>query len=78
MSEKSETPKPKKIWYRLDNAALIFPAVRRPGWNNVFRMSATLSEPIDTMVLERAVADIKPRFPTFFVSEGIRSDQSVS
>jgi hypothetical protein len=25
----------KKQWYRLDNAALIFPAIIRKNWNNV-------------------------------------------
>ena len=30
-------------WLRLDNAALIFPAVRRRDWTNAFRISATLT-----------------------------------
>ena len=33
-------PEPKK-WMRLDNAAKIFPAVKRRDWSNVFRLSAT-------------------------------------
>ena len=41
----------KKQWYRLDNAALIFPAIIRKNWNNVFRVSATLKEPVDPEVL---------------------------
>ena len=57
----------KKQWYRLDNAALIFPAIIRKNWNNVFRVSATLKEPVDPEVLDRAIADLKPRFPTCFV-----------
>ena len=54
----------RKQWYRLDNAALIFPAIIRKNWNNVFRVSATLKEPVDPEVLNRAIAELKPRFPT--------------
>ena len=57
----------KKQWYRLDNAALIFPAIIRKNWNNVFRVSVTLKEPVDPDILDRAIADLKPRFPTCFV-----------
>ena len=57
----------KKQWYRLDNAALIFPAIIRKNWNNVFRVSATLRDPVDPETLNRAIADLKPRFPTCFV-----------
>ena len=54
-------------WMRLDNAALIFPAVRRQEWNNVFRESVTLTEPVDPQLLQRAVEDLQPRFPSLFV-----------
>ena len=57
----------KKQWYRLDNAALIFPAVMRKNWNNVFRVSVTLRDPVDPEVLGRAAEDLLPRFPTVFV-----------
>ena len=54
-------------WFRLDNAALIFPAIMRRGWNNCFRLSVTLREAVDPDCLVRAVADLHDRFPTFFV-----------
>jgi hypothetical protein len=57
----------RKQWYRLDNAALIFPAVMRKNWNNVFRVSVTLKEPVDPELLSRAAEDLLPRFPTVFV-----------
>ena len=57
----------KKQWYRLDNAALIFPAVMRKNWNNVFRVSVTLKEKVDPKILEQAAADLLPRFPTMYV-----------
>ena len=51
-------------WYRLDTAALIFPAIARRDWCNVFRVSATLTEPVDEATLQRAVDDLRPRFPS--------------
>ncbi|MBR6164499.1 MAG: hypothetical protein IKQ45_01070 [Clostridia bacterium] len=57
----------RRQWYRLDNAALIFPAVMRRNWNNVFRVSVTLKEQVDPAVLNRAIGDLRTRFPTIFV-----------
>ncbi len=57
----------KKQWFRLDNAALIFPAIIRRNWNNVFRLSVTLRDPVDPEALNRAAELLRPRFPTFFV-----------
>lgn len=52
---------------RLDNAALIFPAIRQRRWVNVFRVSATLTEPVDPTLLQQAVTELKPRFPSMYV-----------
>ncbi len=57
----------RKQWYRLDNAALIFPAVMRKNWNNTFRVSVTLQDKVDPEILSQAAADLLPRFPTVFV-----------
>ena len=57
----------RKQWYRLDNAALIFPAIIRKNWNNVFRVAVTLTEPVDPEILNRAAAELLPRFPTIYV-----------
>ena len=57
----------RKQWYRLDNAALIFPAVMRKNWNNVFRVSVTLKDAVDPELLSRAAAELLPRFPAVFV-----------
>ena len=51
-------------WVRLDNAAKIYPAVKRKNWSNVYRYSATLSEEVDKTVLKRALDVTVPRFPT--------------
>ena len=55
-----------KNWYRLDTAALIFPAIARRDRCNVFRVSATLSEDIDPEILQQAVNDLRPRFPSYY------------
>ena len=57
----------RKRWMRLDNAALIFPAIRQRRWANAFRVSATLREPVDPAVLQQAVDDLMPRFPSMYV-----------
>lgn len=56
----------RKNWYRLDTAALIFPAIARRDWCNVFRVSATLNEEIDPDILQQAVNDLRKRFPSFY------------
>ncbi|HCL21094.1 MAG TPA: hypothetical protein DHW47_04050 [Oscillibacter sp.] len=54
-------------WMRLDNAAKIFPAAKRRNWNNFFRISATLTEPVDTAVLASALDVTARRFPSIAV-----------
>lgn len=51
-------------WMRLDNAAKIYPAARRQNWSNVFRLSATLKEEIDTGVMQSALDVTVRRFPS--------------
>ena len=54
-------------WMRLDNAAKIYPAAKRRNWNNFFRISATLTESIDTGVLASALDVTARRFPSIAV-----------
>lgn len=51
-------------WLRLDNAAKIYPAARRKTWSNIYRMSVTLTEPVDKAVLQSALDATVPRFPS--------------
>ncbi len=51
-------------WMRLDNAAKIYPAARRRSWSNVYRLSATLTEPVDAAVLQSALDVTVRRFPS--------------
>lgn len=50
-------------WHKLDNAALIYPAISYEN-NSVFRMSVLLNQEIDPLDLQRAVNVTVPRFPT--------------
>ena len=52
-------------WFKLDNAAKIFPAVSTERNSNVFRISAHLYENIQPAHLQAALEKIMPRFPSF-------------
>jgi len=52
-------------WYKLDNAAKIFPAVSTDINTNIFRISAWLYEDVDKEILQKALEKILPRFPSF-------------
>ena len=54
-------------WMKLDNAAKIYPAAKRRNWNNFFRISATLTEPVDAVVLRSALDVTARRFPSIAV-----------
>ncbi len=58
------SPERKLRWMRLDNAAKIYPAAARQNWSNVFRLSATLYEPVDVAVLQSALDVTVRRFPS--------------
>ncbi len=59
-----KTKNPKK-WMKLDNAALIYPATMNRNWTALFRLSATLTEPIDEDILEVAQKRTLRRLPWF-------------
>ena len=48
-------------WYRLDNAAKIYPAVRTKKWSGNFRLSLNFKEAVDPAVLQQALDDIRKR-----------------
>lgn len=54
-------------WMHLDNAAKIYPAAATSRWSNVFRLSATMSEPVDREVLQSALDVTVRRFPSIAV-----------
>ncbi len=58
---------PPKNWFRLDNAGKLYPAIKNSRWTSLYRMSVSLTEPVDPVKLQQAVNDILPRFPSFAV-----------
>ncbi len=58
--------KPKQ-WFKLDNAATVFPGQNTSRWSNIFRFSVMLNEKIKPELLEQAIRDIMPRFPCYDV-----------
>ena len=59
-----------KGWLALDNAAKLFPAIMSDDLTLVFRITASLKEPVKYKVLREAVAITSKRFPYFSVSLG--------
>lgn len=55
-------------WYKLDNAALIYPAIKSRKWSSVFRLSVMLKRPVDPELLQQALDTVLRRFPTFAVT----------
>jgi len=51
-------------WLPLDNAAKIYPPAMTQQWTALFRISATLTEPIDPEILEKAQQRALRRFPS--------------
>lgn len=54
-------------WMHIDNAGKIYPAARSSRWNNIFRLSATLTEEVDRSVLQSALDVTVRRFPSIAV-----------
>ncbi len=61
----------KKNWYKLDLSANVYPTLQRRNFSSVFRLSVTLKEKIDPVLLQEAFARTIPRFPIF--ASAIRS-----
>ena len=55
---------------KLDNAAKLFPAIISEDLTSVFRLTASLKEPVRYSALKEAVAITSKRFPYFSVSLG--------
>jgi NRPS condensation-like uncharacterized protein len=57
-------------WLKLDNAAKLFPAIMSGELTSVFRITATLKEPVKYTAIKEAVEITSGRFPYFSVSLG--------
>lgn len=58
---------PEKRWFRLDNAAKIYPAIMHSRHSSVFRLAALLREQVNPELLQQALDLTMPRFPQFAV-----------
>ncbi len=53
-----------KRWYKLDNAALMYPITATNESNSVFRIGVQLVDPVDAVALQQAINDVFVRYPT--------------
>lgn len=53
------------VWYKLDLSAIVYPTLQRQDFSSVYRLSVVLKEKIQPEVLQRAVDQTLPRFPTY-------------
>lgn len=58
----------KTPWYRLDLSAIVYPTLQRKNFSSVYRLSVLLKEKIEPDLLQKAVDQTLPRFPTFKVT----------
>lgn len=66
-NEKRKLSLSEKQWFKLDNAALIFPGQNTEKWSSLIRISVDLTIPIDPERLSVAAKNILPRFPSMDV-----------
>ena len=55
----------RKVWYKLDLSAIVYPTLQRKDFSSVYRLSVVLKEPIQPDILQQAVDMTLPRFPIF-------------
>ena len=55
----------RKIWYKLDLSAIVYPTLQRRDFSSVYRLSVVLKEPIKPDILQQAVDIALKRFPTY-------------
>lgn len=64
MNKKNE----RKIWYKLDLSAIVYPTLQRKDFSSVYRLSVVLKEPIRPELLQQAADIALKRFPTYKVA----------
>lgn len=64
MKNKSE----RKIWYKLDLSAIVYPTLQRRDFSSVYRLSIVLKEAVNPKVLQQAADLALKRFPTYIAS----------
>lgn len=64
IAEISKQQKLTDRWFKLDNAALIYPSLNARVSTAVFRLSVLLKQKVEPLKLQEALNDVAPRFPT--------------
>lgn len=64
---KENNPLDQHTWYRLDNAALIYPSIQSDRITTIFRFSMTLKDIIDPRLLQQSLEAVILRFPYYRV-----------
>ncbi len=67
MAFRARAEKSESNWYKLDNAAKIYPAISGPGSGSIFRLAVQLKADVDPQILQQALTIVTPRFPTLGV-----------
>lgn len=67
-SKKKESIFDPTEWYKLDNAAKVYPSSSSNEYSTLFRFAAVMKERVDGEILQQALDDLVPRFPTLMVT----------
>ncbi|MHA1737296.1 MAG: hypothetical protein ACTSWD_01845 [Candidatus Heimdallarchaeota archaeon] len=67
-TEKEKVTDSKLDWFRMDNAATLFSLVHSTRIPCMYRLSSTLNESVDKIILQKALENIMPRFPYYNVN----------
>lgn len=64
-NDKKSLRKEQLAWDKLDNTANLFPVIATEDMTNVYRISVTLTEEVDRVLLQEALNRILPQFSVF-------------
>lgn len=67
-TEKKKGISVRRDWYKLDLSAIVYPTLQRRDFSSVYRLSVLLKEDINPEVLQQALDQTMPRFPTYKVA----------
>ncbi|NLU52071.1 MAG: hypothetical protein GXX10_04300 [Clostridiaceae bacterium] len=65
--ERQNENREQHVWYRLDNAALIYPSIQSDRITTMFRLSMTLKEPVNPKILQKSLESVIDKFPFYRV-----------
>lgn len=65
---KASVAKPRKIRYKLDLSAIVYPTLQRRDFSSVYRLSVLMKEEVNPEILQQAVDRAMTRFPYFKVA----------